>query len=169
MPFLTPIGFAAPPAGRQISSTEKLPFGQFGHVLLTEKEYTQLKEMLGADLCNRAIQYLDIYIGAKVGQNESLAKENHFFTLQLWVLDAVKRKRNGQDFGEEIIETSGTAPAQHNKTVLSGKEISREYIEQQADNNWNAFKARLREHMQASSSKIIAPGEEKIDSPAPSV
>ena len=127
-------------AGRQASpGNGKKPYGQFGHVLLTREEYEQLKTKFGIEMCESSIRYLDIYIGAKVGQNDSLAKENHFYTIQLWVLDAVKQKRGQENTASSCSAASTPAEPQR------GAPVCREELEQRADRNWNNYVAKLRE------------------------
>ena len=127
-------------AGRQASpGNGKKPYGQFGHVLLTREEYEQLKTKFGIEMCESSIRYLDIYIGAKVGQNDSLAKENHFYTIQLWVLDAVKQKMGQENTASSCSAASTPAEPQR------GAPVCREELEQRADRNWNNYVSKLRE------------------------
>ena len=127
-------------AGRQASpGNGKKPYGQVGHVLLTREEYEQLKTKFGIEMCESSIRYLDIYIGAKVGQNDSLAKENHFYTIQLWVLDAVKQKMGQENTASSCSAASTPAEPQR------GASVCREELEQRADRNWKNYLSKLRE------------------------
>lgn len=67
--------------------------GEYKHVLLTDKEESQLMEEYGEILTLKAIDHLDQYIERK-GCND----KNHYLTIRAWVIDAVQERmqKNGE-------------------------------------------------------------------------
>ena len=70
-------------------------YGEYLHVLLTQKQYDKLIDDYGKDLTLTAVKYLDEYIEMK-----GVTYKNYNLALRKWVFDAVaeKRKKNGQSF-----------------------------------------------------------------------
>lgn len=69
----------------------KIKFGAYGNVLLTNTEYERLANDYGADKRDKAIEYLDLYIGDKGYKSKS-----HNLALRRWVFDAVERDANNK-------------------------------------------------------------------------
>lgn len=69
---------------------EKHKYGEYKHVLLTDKEYNKLKE----DYSNyeELIKYLDEYIEMK-----GYKAKSHYLCIKKWVVDAVKQKNKKVD------------------------------------------------------------------------
>lgn len=72
-------------------------YGEYSHVLLTDKQYDKLVLDYGKDLTDAAIKYLDEYIEMK-----GAVYKNHNLVLRKWVFDAVKedKRKNKSDFME---------------------------------------------------------------------
>lgn len=87
-----------PPLESEDTTTEvkkdkpvKHKYGEYQHVLLTDDEYNRLAMDYGETLRDKAIAYLDIYIGEKDYKSKS-----HNLAIRRWVIDAVTREcRNG--------------------------------------------------------------------------
>lgn len=63
----------------QLSPCGKLPFGEFGKVLLTDKEYLALKKELGEANTDKYIKKLDMGI-----EEKGYKTNNHFVTIRKW-------------------------------------------------------------------------------------
>ena len=79
----------------KVTSKKKDPakhrHGEYKNVLLTDDEYNRLATDYGETLRDKAIAYLDIYIGEKAYKSKS-----HNLAIRRWVIDAVTREcRNG--------------------------------------------------------------------------
>lgn len=72
------------------SINAKQKYGSYNHVLLTEDEYTQLRNDLGDSLVAEVIRYLDEYIEMK-----GTKYKNCYLVIKKWVIDAVKKKQSG--------------------------------------------------------------------------
>lgn len=66
---------------------EKYRHGEYKNVLLTDDEYNRLAMDYGETLRDKAIAYLDIYIGEKDYKSKS-----HNLAIRRWVIDAVTRE-----------------------------------------------------------------------------
>lgn len=66
----------------------KLPFGEYGNVRMTAQEYEKLSAEFGAEKTDRAIRFLDEYIGDKGYKSKS-----HYLAIRRWVFDAVDEKK----------------------------------------------------------------------------
>lgn len=64
---------------------EKHKYGEYGNVLLTDKELSKLKTDYGEDLALKAIKYLDEYIEMK-----GYKAQSHNLAIRKWVFDAMK-------------------------------------------------------------------------------
>lgn len=69
---------------------EKIAFGSFQNVLLTEEEHERLLAKYGAE-ADEAIEYLSAYIIEKKYKSES-----HNLSIQRWVIDAVRERKAKQ-------------------------------------------------------------------------
>ena len=69
---------------------EKVAFGSFQNVLLTEEEHERLLAKYGAE-AEEAIEYLSAYIIEKKYKSES-----HNLSIQRWVIDAVRERKAKQ-------------------------------------------------------------------------
>ena len=82
---------------------EKLPFGEYGNVLLTENEYENIANSFGIELRNKAIKFLDEYIEEKGYKSKS-----HNLAIRRWVIDAVKKAEPKQSpitaYNREAVE-----------------------------------------------------------------
>ena len=63
----------------------KRKYGEYAHVLLTDKEYTALCEEYGDIETGRAIVYLDEYI-----ERKGYKAKSHYLCIRKWVFDAIK-------------------------------------------------------------------------------
>lgn len=63
----------------------KRKYGEYAHVLLTDKEYTALCEEYGDIETGRAIVYLDEYI-----ERKGYKAKSHYLCIKKWVFDAIK-------------------------------------------------------------------------------
>lgn len=63
----------------------KRKYGEYAHVLLTDKEYTALCEEYGDIETGRAIVYLDEYI-----ERKGYKAKSHYLCIRKWVFDAMK-------------------------------------------------------------------------------
>ena len=66
----------------------KLPFGEYGNVRMTAQEYDKLSAEFGTEKTDRAIRFLDEYIGDKGYKSKS-----HYLAIRRWVFDAVDEKK----------------------------------------------------------------------------
>jgi predicted phage replisome organizer len=80
------------PASPKKSKPVKHKFGEFKHVMLTEKEHDNLANSFGFELRDKAIKFLDEYIEEKGYKSKS-----HNLAIRRWVIDAVKdqQKKKG--------------------------------------------------------------------------
>ena len=67
---------------------EKQAFGENGNVSLTTEEYDRLCRKYGEEQTQKAIAFLDLYIGAK-GKDDY---KDHNLAMQKWVFDAVQER-----------------------------------------------------------------------------
>lgn len=71
-------------------NTRKKPaknkFGEYGNVQLTDDEYSDLAEVYGEDVRDKAISFLDAYIEEKGYKSKS-----HNLAIRRWVIDAVSK------------------------------------------------------------------------------
>ena len=75
---------------------QKHKYGSYGHVMLTDEEYSKLTSDFG-DLADPSITFLDEYIEMKGYKCKS-----HYLAIRKWVVDAVKeRKRKTQKPSQE--------------------------------------------------------------------
>lgn len=66
----------------------KLPFGEYGNVRMTAQEYDKLSAEFGTEKTDRAVRFLDEYIGDKGYKSKS-----HYLAIRRWVFDAVDEKK----------------------------------------------------------------------------
>lgn len=66
----------------------KLPFGEYGYVRMSAKEYEKLSEEFGQERTDQAVKYLDEYIGDKGYKSKS-----HYLAIRRWVFDAIDEKK----------------------------------------------------------------------------
>ena len=69
---------------------QKHRYGEYGNVLLTDNEYENLANSFGLEMRDRAIAFLDIYIGDKGYKSKS-----HNLAIRRWVIDAINERPNG--------------------------------------------------------------------------
>lgn len=74
---------------QSVSSNTKHKYGEYRHVLLTDKQYESLVEEYGIDRTVDAIQFLDEYIEMKGAKYKS-----HYLAMRKWVFKAVDEKRS---------------------------------------------------------------------------
>lgn len=67
----------------------KHKYGEYKHVLLTDKEFDKLTDDFGSELRDKAIVFLDEYIAMKGTKYKS-----HYLAIRKWVIDAVKEKES---------------------------------------------------------------------------
>lgn len=77
-------------------SEPKHKHGEYGRVLLTDKEYNRLIQDYGQDMTDRAITFFDVYIAEKGYKSKS-----HNLAMRRWVFDAIKERdqKRGQKNG----------------------------------------------------------------------
>ena len=73
---------------RTRTTDPKHKYGEYKHVLLTDKEYERLINDYGEDDARAAIKFLDEYIEEKRYKSNS-----HNLALRRWVFDAVKERK----------------------------------------------------------------------------
>lgn len=87
---------------------EKHQYGEYNNVLLTDKEYDKLAIDYGIEKRNKAIEYLDLYIGDKNYKSKS-----HNLAIRRWVMDAIERddkyKNNSQKGGTSLLDAIARA------------------------------------------------------------
>lgn len=68
---------------------DKITFGEFQHVKLTQEEYDRLADKYGTEIRDLAIDFFDKYLEEKPNYKSA----SHNLAIQRWVIDAVKEKR----------------------------------------------------------------------------
>jgi ElaB/YqjD/DUF883 family membrane-anchored ribosome-binding protein len=76
---------------KNVKNDKKNIYGEFGKVLLTEKEYEKLVADYGVEMVVKIIKTLDEYIEEKGYKSKS-----HNLAIRRWVVDAVKKKQPQQ-------------------------------------------------------------------------
>ena len=73
----------------------KRPYGEFGNVLLTDREYERLVQDYGPEETQAAVEKLDLHLGARRGGDPY---RSHYMALRKWVFMALAedRRRTGQ-------------------------------------------------------------------------
>lgn len=71
----------------------KHKFGEYSHILLTDKQYDKLVVDYGEERTKEAIKYLDEYIEMK-----GYKCKNHNLAIRKWVFDAVEEHRKKEPF-----------------------------------------------------------------------
>ena len=69
----------------------KHKYGEYNHVLLTDKERDKLFDRYGEHLTMAAIRYLDEYI-----ERKGYKAKSHYLTIIKWVVDAVQKEEGGR-------------------------------------------------------------------------
>lgn len=70
---------------------QKHKYGEYSHVLLTDKERDKLFDRYGEHLTTSAIRYLDEYI-----ERKGYKAKSHYLTIIKWVVDAVQKEEGGR-------------------------------------------------------------------------
>lgn len=70
---------------------QKHKYGEYNHVLLTDKERDKLFDRYGEHLTMAAIRYLDEYI-----ERKGYKAKSHYLTIIKWVVDAVQKEEGGR-------------------------------------------------------------------------
>lgn len=83
-----------PPTPAKSSKPSKHKYGEYKHVLLTDKEHENLTNDFGSELRDKAIKLLDEYIEEKGYKSKS-----HNLAIRRWVMDAV-RERESKQYGK---------------------------------------------------------------------
>ena len=73
---------------------EKIKYGEYMNVLLTETEYNRLADDYGIETRKKAIKFLDEYIEEKGYKSKS-----HNLAIRRWVIDAINKKNNNNKSG----------------------------------------------------------------------
>ena len=102
---------------KEESKPEKHKYGEYKHVLLTDKEYNKLKN--DYDNYEDLIKYLDEYIEMK-----GYKAKSHYLCIKKWVIDAVK-KDNSKNFWKT---EDKKVPKWINQNIES-EEVSKEELE----------------------------------------
>lgn len=68
---------------------EKIKYGEYMNVLLTETEYNRLADDYGIETRKKAIKFLDEYIEEKGYKSKS-----HNLAIRRWVIDAISKNKN---------------------------------------------------------------------------
>jgi len=68
------------------SASQKHKYGEFNHVLLSDKDRDALMNDYGEELTLECIKYLDEYI-----EDKGYKSKNHRLAIRRWVIDAVKK------------------------------------------------------------------------------
>lgn len=71
---------------------EKIKYGEYMNVLLTETEYNKLADNFGIETRNKAIKFLDEYIEEKGYKSKS-----HNLAIRRWVIDAINKNKNNNN------------------------------------------------------------------------
>lgn len=88
-----------------INKDSKHKYGEYSHVLLTDKQLEKLNSEYGESMTQNLITFLDEYIEMK-----GYKAKNHYLAIKKWVVDAVKerdlkkgtvRKEQGNDSGRK--------------------------------------------------------------------
>lgn len=95
------------------SKPSKHKYGEYQHVLLTDKEFEKLSAEFGDDIRDKAIRFLDEYIEEKGYKSKS-----HNLAIRRWVIDAVK---------EQEAKTARAAQAQSYKKQTKAEELDESY------------------------------------------
>ena len=66
---------------------QKHKYGEYNHVLLTDKERDKLFDRYGEHMTSAAIRYLDDYI-----ERKGYKAKSHYLTIIKWVVDAVQKE-----------------------------------------------------------------------------
>jgi len=83
----------SPPSGG--THPPKCPYGEYGHVLLTDRDREMLFNEYGEAETLEAIKFLDEYI-----ERKDYKDNNHFLCLKRWVFDAVKERKEKKSSGK---------------------------------------------------------------------
>lgn len=102
----------------------KHKYGEFNHVLLTEKEYTKLINDFGNSIALESITYLDEYIEMKGTKYKS-----HNMAIRKWVIDAVKKKGGLKDNGGNRGDTKKDNVQYNFNIPYTGQEYTDEEID----------------------------------------
>ena len=76
-------------------------YGEYRHVLLSDKEFEKLGKDFGCDVRDKAIDFLDAYIEEKGYKSKS-----HNLAIRRWVIEAVKdkqRKQTAKPIRQEVV------------------------------------------------------------------
>ena len=95
------------------SKPSKHKYGEYQHVLLTDKEFEKLSAEFGDDIRDKAIRFLDEYIEEKGYKSKS-----HNLAIRRWVIDAVK---------EQEAKNARAANAQSYKKQTKAEELDESY------------------------------------------
>lgn len=68
--------------------TARHRMGEYGHVLLSDKDLEKLNAEYGDQDTQEFVQYLDEYI-----ERKGYKAKNHYLTIRKWVVDAIKEER----------------------------------------------------------------------------
>lgn len=71
---------------------EKIKYGEYMNVLLTETEYNRLADDYGIETRKKAIKFLDEYIEEKGYKSKS-----HNLAIRRWVIDAISKNKNNNN------------------------------------------------------------------------
>lgn len=70
---------------------QKHKYGEYDHVLLTDKERDKLFDRYGEAMTMAAVRYLDEYI-----ERKGYRAKSHYLTIIKWVVDAVQKEKGGR-------------------------------------------------------------------------
>ena len=82
------------PDGEKDKKPVKHKHGDYGHVLLSDKDYKKLVADFGSDMMLAAVKYLDEYI-----EEKGYKSKNHNLAIRRWVIDAVKERQQKKGQG----------------------------------------------------------------------
>lgn len=83
--------------------------GEYGNVLLTEREHDNLANSFGFELRDKAIKFLDEYI-----EDKGYKSKSHNMAIRRWVIDAVKEKEQKQGKGRKEMVPKWATKEQRN-------------------------------------------------------
>lgn len=82
----------------------KLPYGEFGFVLLSKKEEETFIDKHGLDFFNRCVEKLENWIGSRPDgkEKQKYLKQNHYYVLNGWVRKSIMKEiEDEKKFGKE--------------------------------------------------------------------
>ena len=106
-----------PSQGNNNQVNNKVLYGLYNHVLLSDKEFNELNNLYGSEMTSKAIKHLDEYIESKNYQDN-----NHFLCIKRWVISAVKER----EYKENKLKGSQQKPKNQQQVGMK-----RNYTEQQ--------------------------------------